>query len=65
MANLRLRGPDGALRPAAGTFGRDDFDKDTTISRAQFSLEPVEDALILTCRGANGASVGLRLAPLR
>ena len=56
MARLQLRGPDGASRQATGSFGRTDFSpEDTTISRLQFTVEPVENAIILTCRGANGA----------
>ena len=57
MINLQLQGPDGACRQAAGSFGRSDFSpEDATISRRQFSLEPVEDALILQNHGTNGVS---------
>ena len=59
MANIQLRGPDGACRQPNGNYGRNDFGPaghhDATISRQQFSLKPVENALILTCHGTNGA----------
>jgi len=57
MVNLQLKGPDGACRQATGSFGRSNFSpEDATISRLQFTLEPVEDALILQNHGTNGVS---------
>ena len=68
MTTLALLGPDGAIKPAAGHFGREDFagGENAAVSRLQFSLEPVEDGLILTCHGTNGASAqGMRCVTWR